>query len=399
MVRNLRLFYAFSLFMNTSFFIPISTLYFYSRGLAASEILFLESVFSATMLISAVPLGAIADRIGRKYVLFAGALGQGFSCFLLFFSDSMWLFLLSQILFGLFISMVDDADQALLYDLMKEVGQQEKYSYVIGNVQSYSLFSMALCFIVGGYIGKLDLGYPFLLSAVFFVLAAVVALIIKEPKLQVLGEQKGVRPGFTSQMRDMVSLFKNNRRFVWMMGMYAILITIMQLSIWLNQFYMLELGLPADWFGYLFATMTLLAAIVSRLTTKIEKFLGTRNTLFLIPLLLVLSLFLMGSVVTVWGLLFIAMQQISKGIYVPIFSNYSNLQIPSHLRATALSTKSFLGNLIFIVITPVIGLFIDHSFRYTMIGLSVVVLLITVFFATKWEPSMIEQDSGKEAAL
>ncbi len=68
-IPNIRWFIAFRVFFNSRFYYPVFTILFLDFGLTVAQFSVLNAVWAATIVLSEVPSGAVADIIGRKRLL------------------------------------------------------------------------------------------------------------------------------------------------------------------------------------------------------------------------------------------------------------------------------------------------------------------------------------------
>ena len=73
-IANVRLFVAFRVFFNARFYYPVFTILFLDFGLTIEQFALLNTVWAITIFCAEVPSGALADILGRKYLLVATAL-------------------------------------------------------------------------------------------------------------------------------------------------------------------------------------------------------------------------------------------------------------------------------------------------------------------------------------
>ena len=75
MSRNIPLFIAFRVFFNARFYYPVLGVLFLDLGLSLEQYAILNVIWAATILLLEIPSGALADVIGRRWmVILAGAL-------------------------------------------------------------------------------------------------------------------------------------------------------------------------------------------------------------------------------------------------------------------------------------------------------------------------------------
>ena len=118
-------------------------------------------------------------------------------------------------------------------------------------------------------------------------------------------------------------------------------------------------GLAISSFGFAWAAFHLIMSFASLKSTSIENILGTKKVFLGLVLLLGLSYIFLGIVNQMWGIIFIALIYFSRGVRGPLVLNHINQNLPSSIRATVLSIKSFIFRFGFIIFAPVIGWITD----------------------------------------
>jgi MFS family permease len=129
---------------------------------------------------------------------------------------------------------------------------------------------------------------------------------------------------------------------------------------WLVQPYFSAIGLPVEMYGVFWTALNLTVGISSVFAHRIEKFLGKTWSLFTIILLITLGYFLSGIVVSLWGISFLFLFYLVRGIATPILKNYINQYAQSEIRATILSVRDFIIRIIFAVVGPLLGWITDN---------------------------------------
>lgn len=144
--------YAYAFFDDLMPIYPLYALMFVDFGLDAAQVSSLLFVWSLTAFVLEVPTGAIADRFPRKYVLVAAQLarGLGYLCWLLF--PTYWGFLAGFVLWGIESAFSSGTRQALMFDELKAVGQEKRYTKIAGRYTAVSIVSVGIASLVAAWV-------------------------------------------------------------------------------------------------------------------------------------------------------------------------------------------------------------------------------------------------------
>lgn len=91
-------------------------------NLSLFQVQLLQSWFAVWVFILDVPSGIIADKLGRKYTIALGCMVFAFGLILYGSFPSFPNFLLSEFILAVGLALVSGADEALLYEFLKEQG-------------------------------------------------------------------------------------------------------------------------------------------------------------------------------------------------------------------------------------------------------------------------------------
>lgn len=124
--------YCYALFEEFILLYPLYALFFTEHGLSVTQISSLFVLWSLTSVLLAVPAGAWADLVPRRYLLAAAPLlsGTGFALWLLM--PSYWVFALGFVLWGAAGALASGAFEALVYTELSHRGAAHRYARVMG---------------------------------------------------------------------------------------------------------------------------------------------------------------------------------------------------------------------------------------------------------------------------
>ncbi|MBK6285855.1 MAG: hypothetical protein IPF54_27085 [Draconibacterium sp.] len=113
-------------------------------------------------------------------------------------------------------------------------------------------------------------------------------------------------------------------------------------------------------YGIFWTALNLTVGVSSVFAHRVEIFLGKTFSLYVIIGLLTLGYLLSGTVISLWGISFLFLFYLVRGIATPILKNYINQYAQSEIRATILSVRDFIIRIIFAVVGPLLGWMTDN---------------------------------------
>jgi len=370
-ISNVRLFIAFRVFFNARFYYPVFTILFLDFGLTIEQFALLNTVWAITIVCAEVPSGALADILGRKYLIVTTSLLMMAEMCLLAFvplgnsSLIFWAFLANRILSGLAEAMASGADEAIAYDALVSEGNPDDWPKVLSVQMRLRSIVSIITMTIGALIydpsvvnrlltwlgssltvdQQITMRFPIYLTLVLAVLATITAIRMTE-----IRENTGEGNGF----KTMAAL-----KITWDAGVWiartpfalAIILFgmcydhILRMIVTMTSQYFRMIHLPEASFGAIGSAIALLGLLTPKIAEyMVEKNSPTTNMYWVSGISLV-GLFGLTGFFPYWGLLPMALIFISMTLVSFFTSHYLNLITKSHQRATVLSFKGLAFNL------------------------------------------------------
>ncbi|MBZ9633871.1 MFS transporter [Clostridium sp. FP1] len=127
-------------------------IYLASKGLSLTEVGLVEAIFHITSFLMEIPTGAVADIWGRKASRICGRISTLIAAIILIYSNSFWGFVIGFIVSALSYNLESGAGEALLYDSLKEIGEEKKYMKVLGKNEIIMQMAHTWGLLVGGFL-------------------------------------------------------------------------------------------------------------------------------------------------------------------------------------------------------------------------------------------------------
>lgn len=333
---------------------PIVVLFYHDNGLSMSQIFMLKSVYSIAMVVFELPSGYLSDVWGCRRTLIIGSLMGTLGILIYSLSSDFASFAVAEVILGIGFSFVSGADSALLYDSLKAENREKEYIKFEGRITSVGNFAEALAGVAGGLLATISLRTPYYFQIFIAGIAIPAAFFLKEPR--------HVQEKVHLKMKEILAIVKLTYQQPEMRS--AILISSFTGAAtltyaWFVQPYFEAAGVPVAIFGILWTMLNLSTGIFSIFSYRIERWMGKKNTLLFIVILLSLGFILTSVEISLAGIAILFGFYMVRGLATPVLKDYINQYTDSKVRATILSIRNFEIRIIFAAVGPVLGYLTD----------------------------------------
>ena len=336
---------------------PIIVLFFESKGLSLTQIMILQGTYSLFVALFEIPSGFFADIYGRKNSLVIGSLLLFLGYIIFSFFSGFNEFLFAEMLLGIGGSLISGADSAILYDTLLEINEDKEYTKIEGRTYAIGNFSEGIAGVLGGFLAISSLNMPVYIQTIVMFLSIPIAMTLVEPK-----SSYKLAKNFGSIITVVRDTFIKNRKLRWYI-VYSSSMGIATLSIaWFVQPFLIEIDTSIVYYGIIWAFLNFTAGITSYYSYLFKN----DNLLIYISLIMIISLIMLGINISYFGLIFIILIYLLRGVITPNLRNLINLNSTSERRATVLSLRSFVIRISFAIIAPILG-FITDSFDISIV--------------------------------
>lgn len=378
LARNPRLLFWARAFMEVKAMTAVIVLFYLHRGVELDQIFWLSIVWSITALITEVPTGYLADRIGRKRTLLLGAALLAVSYTGDWLAHGFWEFVPVFVLMSASFACFSGTEEAMLYESLAELGREKEMTHRNGQLFSARSFFKMLLPLVGAWIASDLLEWQFqtliLINAGALVFGVSCLLLLREPRHQqeVLGTELGI-------LRESVETI---RREPWLLrvAFNKLLVFVAVFLAWrVYQPLLTGLGMAVVLLGVFDLLSHLIIFTASRFLGALDRRWGTARVIFVTAVVTGASLFLAGFVHEPWLLFLLLLIAIGLGsAREPIFAHLVNAQLSSHSRATTLSNLNVLKSVVDIPVMLLAGWLAAQSLSWPL-GLGAILCLLALY--------------------
>ena len=307
---------------------------------------------------------------GRKRTLIGGAALNAVGFGLLALSADFPAFVCAELCLGAAWSLVSGADIALIYDLLDTVGgDRTDRRRALANYQLAQVLGEASASLVGGVLASWSLGAAAFGNAAAALVPLLIAATLYAPS-RAGGGRRGIAADFADVLRH---LGQDRRRLLVFLNMTTWGLSTF-IAVWLLQPYWQAQGVALRWFGLLWGGTLLTVGLVGKTVPRLEKLIGPRALVLLIPVASIAAYATMAGAGGVMGIAGSYLFYVGRGVNSVFLREAFNHEVPSRLRATCNSVASGTFRLGFSLCGPLIGVLIDRA------GLTAALWVLAVVF-------------------
>lgn len=376
--KNIRKVYAVSFIGSCHFSGGVLVPFFTDWGkVSFAEIMILQIWFAAIMIALEIPTGTIADYFGRKISVAIGtaicAIGHAVYAAI----PNFWIFAFAEFLLAVGLSLISGAEDALLYDSLKEIGCEEKSKNIFGRRRCFGLagmiFAVPMGSIIAGYFG---LRAPMMIEAAFCCLSFVIALGYREPQTGNIAERK-YGALMASGIKHVVC-----HPVLRVLSINGVLIfSFSFILVWLNQPALRDLGVNLKFFGFFHLLLSISQIVATNNFARLEKLAGSKKNYWFLCVLAPAAAFIVLAFsrnVFLSGCCFAVISGFGISRWI-LDQNYMQKHIESYNRATVLSAVSMMRSMGKIVCYAVAAAAMLASLKVAFIVIGSVLLVLAVF--------------------
>lgn len=276
MKRNIDLYPWYVTLFGASAWTPIFFIFF-NEHVSLDQVLLLEAIYYASVVIIEVPSGYFSDVVGRRPTLLISTITMSVAYLFFGFGSSFIIFAIAQVLLAIGYGFQSGTDTSFHFDSLMAADRAEEYGDRESIAMRNSLIGRAIAIFIGGVIGLIALRLTYFLSLLAMLGAVYIAWQFTEPE-QHSTDVDGVDSKHPlTQLRRCLS-YTRHPVLAWLLG-YVILMTILDhIPFEFFQPYIRLVGEEGGQIAELFSGRTpLIAGIVMALSTFLGAWAASRS--------------------------------------------------------------------------------------------------------------------------
>ncbi|WP_224450501.1 MFS transporter [Haloprofundus salilacus] len=332
------------------FYRPIMYIFFLAQGLSFTQIAILEALYNLTTLFGEIPTGYIGDRVGRRNSLLIGTSLIALTLLGIGLSNSFLPLTGLYVCWSMGYNFRSGSEDAWLYDTLTDDLSEDEFAHVRGRGESVALAVGAGAAVLGGYLGSINLSYPWFVAAGVTSTGIVVLLTFDEPETykQTNSEVLSLRRTI-GIVRDVLTRRQLRAFLLYYYVLYAGITYLV--FVFLQPIFetvVLDIGVDQSQveslLGWFYAAYSIVGAMLSYYTGAIKQTIGLRTWFLVLP-------FAVGGALV--GMYFVPLLALPTFLLIRGISDvtrsfagqYINDRIETLGRATVLSAMAMVSGL------------------------------------------------------
>ena len=300
------------------------------KGISAAQVLQFDAFYILFKFLVQIPCTLIIQKIGKRKSIILANIVLAIHMLIIMFAINFEMLLISQLLCAFSFIIKTTCESDMLYDSL-EHGEKRGVTFakIDGRANSRYYYIDAISAVLSGFLFVVNSYIPMVLCFIillitFFLSTKFEEIHSEKGKMQIREEIKNIKYGFKN-------IFKS-KRLKSLLIFNALFIALIKILQNLRNTVLIEIGMPEQYFGVIFAILGIISGIAARNQGKIHKKYRNKTLMFLslptsVSCLLIGVILLCNfeiSVTTILILILFVIQYIMKGPYYVLIKQYFN---------------------------------------------------------------------------
>ena len=261
-------------------YLPLVVIFLIEQGgVTLEQIALIGSITAVAQFLMEIPSGYIADRFGHKNSLAFGAFVSAISVLPYLFFTNFWGGLVANVGFFVGMAFASGTLQAFMHETLLALGRDSEYSEIMGKGQSFGLFGNIILISLIPLTYTIHPKLPFFLGFICLLISFLIILSFQSPPARVAVAEVGYKRGVGEKIKHLMATVPVFRLFLVFL-LFAVVSSSFDFAAMYREVVFQNAGIPAQFFGFLLAFGSLLAAIVGWYIHHLKKLKPTTFYLF-----------------------------------------------------------------------------------------------------------------------
>ena len=351
--------YTLILVANKRLFAAILSVYYLTiPDVTASTIGTFILIGSLAGFIFEVPSGYFSDKIGHKTALVISRVATLISTLVFLFAESIPFLILGTIFLSIGSAFISGTGSAFMHETLRAMGRESEYTKIMGKASSIGFAVPIFLSVLLPFFVAISFKIPFLVALVVDFIGLCAALSLVKPNVP----QENIDEIEIKRFRDVVKEGMDKKFF-----RYALFSGILYGTLWTTGIfrgpYQESLGIAIIWFGALHGVGRVGASVMLAYSGRLRDVIGGFHRFQATQIIVYGILYAVLAIFTTWWIVasaFIVLNAFQWGMSKVEEGYLLDIVKTSNFKATLLSLKALIGELVTAVTGIGMGILIQH---------------------------------------
>lgn len=269
--------------------------YTITKGISASQILILTSLYIIDRIIFQIPSVAISDYFGkRKSIILGNSLLVIYMLILIFSPNIVWIAIANIFFaFGYDLKLITESN--LLYDSVSTKGGDGLYTKIDSRGASGYYILDTVLSVIAGYLFVINNYIPIYISLFFLVISTILSIKFKDIYIEKKESFSNFIKGYSSDIVNSFKFIKRSNRMKSYLIFAAVFYGLIKIISTYKSDLLVDMGVTEEQFSMIYAVLSLIAAVSVTFSRKIQKHFKNK-TLTFISLSYIISTIFIGVI-------------------------------------------------------------------------------------------------------
>ncbi len=357
------------------------------KGIAPAKVMYAEAIYSLFLLLLQIPVSILIERIGSRKALILGTILGTIQIVMMIFANTFPILTIAYFMSAFGNTIKDIARNTLLYDSTKMCNGKNSFGNINAKGSSISYVLNAVTSILAGFLFVINPYVPIILSSIISLLSVILAYRFEEietDKKEAITMSESIK-----DVKQSLKFIVNSERLKALFLFTSIFVGVLMMISTYEKSLLTDLQIPPQYFGIIFAMLTLIQCFSVKYQDKIHKTFKNR-TLAFISIPIFIAFIIAGSIVNIklnfsFTIIIVMftyfIHHFFRGPYWILEDRYITNFTNSNNRVKILSVNKFIQDIGQMVIKFLGGLLLEYyttSTSYIIVGITGLIIILCI---------------------
>lgn len=390
-LKNIKLFPIYKLFAyDLLFYYAIQMLFLHNvKGISISNIVLLNSLYSAFQMVFQIPASLVVDKLGYKKCIITGNIFCTTAVITYIISNSFGTVMLGDFQLALGFALKSVSESPFLFTTMKREKMEKNSAKIEAKGSSFYFYTEAFASIISGYLYVLNPYIPVALCALAMLTSTVISIKFNDIPISSNQKEKLSKKDYFSDMKNGFKFIFKSHRLKALLIFSCAFAGIMAVASNFSKAFMTDIGISSVTFGIITSALSVISAIGSSYQDKFEskrkkKTLSYISIIYTVVFIFVGIPHLIGfntEILLSIGFVVFALQNFFKGSYRVIMKKYLNNFTTSSIRPKIMSVyylSEMFGTAVLLFLASKMLDLVNIGIAYIVFGVLFIMLMLLI---------------------